>query len=197
MLRLGKKYEFKHFRQIALQRLRAELPQTLEAWDKKYLGKSPLQGEETEFDLLNIALEVGVQTVLPIAFYWCLQHRTMVRPLMFTSYFLKVLIRPLGRNHPWYPPHRRHSLPNNPRIKKYPGSWEGKTLRRHCQVCCRMAQIRQVRPMPAMHVTRRLQSYEISHPRDVLADAKRVDCTRPRGPRSHYAQVLCTVCDCG
>ena len=81
MLRLGKKYEFKHFRQIALQRLRTELPQTLETWDKRYLGKSPLRGEETEFDLLNIALEVGVQTVLPIAFYWCLQDRTMVRPL--------------------------------------------------------------------------------------------------------------------
>jgi len=79
MLRLGKKYEFKHFRQIALQRLRIELPQTLEACDKKYLGKSALCGEETEFDLLNIALEVGVQTVLPVAFYWCLQDRNMVR----------------------------------------------------------------------------------------------------------------------
>lgn len=86
MLRLGKKYEFKHFRRIALQRLRDELPQTLEAWDKKYLGKSPLHGEETEFDLLNIALEVGVQSVLPIAFYWCLRDRTMVRYLIFTTY---------------------------------------------------------------------------------------------------------------
>lgn len=60
-----------------------------------------------------------------------------------------------------------------------------------------MAQIRQVHPKSAMHVTRRLQSCEISHPGDVLADAQRVDRTGPCGPRPHNAQVLCAVCDCG
>lgn len=106
-------------------------------------------------------------------------------------------MRSIGRNHPWYPPHRRHPFPTHPRIQKHPRPWEGQTLRRHCQARCRMAQIRQVRPMPAMHVTRRLQSCEISHPRNVLAIAKRVDRTGPRGPGPHHAQVLCAVRDQG
>ena len=73
MLRLGSKYEFNHLREDALFRLRAEFPTTLETWDElppeyTYI----LEQDGILFDIINLAIEQGLWSILPSAYYVCI-----------------------------------------------------------------------------------------------------------------------------
>jgi hypothetical protein len=74
MLRLGSKYEFQHLREEALVRLRAEFPTTLGDWDRLPSDFTHIQEQKgILFDIVNLALEQGLLSILPAAYYLCIQ----------------------------------------------------------------------------------------------------------------------------
>lgn len=84
MLRLGNKYGCDRLKTQALEQLHRVFPSNF------YGCKSRLEGDawdgssyeefvmEDEFYLLDVALELGIQTVLPFAFFMCLCNCTTV-----------------------------------------------------------------------------------------------------------------------
>lgn len=88
MLRLGQKYEFDDFRDDALERLKAAFPTNLGEYEASLYAEdtddesssqpSQVSTEGNEFELLKIALELGIQTILPTAYLIC-AHLPMVR----------------------------------------------------------------------------------------------------------------------
>ncbi|KDR68187.1 hypothetical protein GALMADRAFT_105104 [Galerina marginata CBS 339.88] len=74
MLRLGGKYEFEHLREAAMERLKGDLPVTLDSWDNQFnadsIRKRPLSYHI--FDLINLLSELGILSLLPVAYYTCL-----------------------------------------------------------------------------------------------------------------------------
>ena len=84
MLRLGSKYDFEHLREEALFRLCAEFPTTLRGWDKsrrscKYITERP----GLLFDVINLALEQGLVSILPMAYLCCIENGTIVSLSLF------------------------------------------------------------------------------------------------------------------
>jgi hypothetical protein len=88
MLRLGQKYEFDEFRDDALERLKAKFPTNLDEYEASlYAGDTDNESsarsrqvstEENEFEILNIALELGIQTILPMAYLICIRDPPIV-----------------------------------------------------------------------------------------------------------------------
>lgn len=85
MLRLGNKYGCDRFRAQALSQLHRAFPNSYyqcknrnsgSGWDADSMLALV---EDNEFYLLEIALELGIQTVLPFAFFTCLDSHTVVR----------------------------------------------------------------------------------------------------------------------
>lgn len=86
MLRLGQKYNFERFKNEALQQLKDMYPRSLKDLDMildsepdsrlDMLGRTP-SGQE--FKVLNGILELRINTVLPMAYFFCLRARPMVR----------------------------------------------------------------------------------------------------------------------
>ncbi|KDR85999.1 hypothetical protein GALMADRAFT_109535 [Galerina marginata CBS 339.88] len=74
MLRLGKKYQFETLQAQALERIRLELPSSLEDWDKKFSSGAshPVISSDREVDLVNVLLELGITSLLPVAFFLCI-----------------------------------------------------------------------------------------------------------------------------
>ena len=75
MLRLGSKHDFEILRSEALFRLRAEFPTTFEGWVK---APSPGGTHITLrpgflFDVVNLALEQGLLSILPNVYFWCME----------------------------------------------------------------------------------------------------------------------------
>lgn len=69
LLRLGKKYEFEHLRDVALLRLTSEFPTKLEEWDAltdRFTHIVDRKG--LLFDVISLAIECGVQSILPTAY---------------------------------------------------------------------------------------------------------------------------------
>ena len=90
MLGLGQKYEFEDFRDDALERLKAEFTTELNVYDalvdpewtddESSLRLSRVSTDVgNEFDILNIALELGIQTILPMAYLTCIRDQPIVR----------------------------------------------------------------------------------------------------------------------
>ena len=74
MLRLGTKYDFNHLRTEALYRLRAEFPSTLQEWEFLPSEYTHMQNQGgILFDIVNLALEQGLFSILPVAYYLCIQ----------------------------------------------------------------------------------------------------------------------------
>lgn len=89
MLRLGQKYEFDDFRDDALERLKARFPTNLDEYEAS-LGAGDIDDESSsrsgqvstegnEFEILNIALELGIQTILPVVYLICIRDPLIVR----------------------------------------------------------------------------------------------------------------------
>ena len=87
MLRLRQKYEFEDFRDDALERLKAEYTTKLDEYDAlvdpEYTDKpsfrlSQVSTNGNQFDILNIALELGIQTILPMAYLLCIRDSPLV-----------------------------------------------------------------------------------------------------------------------
>ncbi|KDR79549.1 hypothetical protein GALMADRAFT_243642 [Galerina marginata CBS 339.88] len=77
MLRLGRKYDFDKLYATALQRIKIEVPESLKQWDTKYPPKktSPLDGQEIE--VLNVLLEMGIRSLLPVVYFICVKNLTL------------------------------------------------------------------------------------------------------------------------
>ncbi|KDR86013.1 hypothetical protein GALMADRAFT_49237, partial [Galerina marginata CBS 339.88] len=78
MLRIGKKYQFDKLQSLALERIRMELPDSLDAWDEKFGDGSEGQivDSDSEINIVNFLLETGFQTLLPVAYYICISSLT-------------------------------------------------------------------------------------------------------------------------
>lgn len=80
MLRLGKKYEFDHLRDVALLRLTSEFPTQLEEWDALPDHFTHIVDRKgLLFDIIGLAIECGVQSILPAA-YSLAAHDVVCRP---------------------------------------------------------------------------------------------------------------------
>ncbi len=74
MLRLGSKYDFVQLREEALLRLRFEFPSTLQEWDRLPSEYTHiLEQKGILFDIINLALEQGIVSILPPAYYLCIE----------------------------------------------------------------------------------------------------------------------------
>lgn len=74
MLRLGTKYDFNALREEALLRLRSEFPSTIKEWELLPSEYTHMQDHDgILFDIVNLALEQGIGSILPIAYYLCIQ----------------------------------------------------------------------------------------------------------------------------
>lgn len=88
MLRLGRKYGLERFKTEALQQLHRMYPRTLEGLDDildQKLGElnqsmKHLQrvGNGEEFAMLKAMSELGIETVLPTLYYFCVWERSLV-----------------------------------------------------------------------------------------------------------------------
>ncbi|KDR70693.1 hypothetical protein GALMADRAFT_254733 [Galerina marginata CBS 339.88] len=82
ILRLGNKYEFIELRNHALERIKLELPRTLKGWDQTY-ETCPHEANyaniisDNEFDLVNIAEELQIRSILPAAYFLCLYDQSL------------------------------------------------------------------------------------------------------------------------
>ncbi|KAF6744278.1 hypothetical protein DFP72DRAFT_929615 [Ephemerocybe angulata] len=76
MVRIGKKYEIPHLVRCGLKHMKKEFPVTLKDWDirEKAGGHARIDGIKTPaglFAMIKLALECGIETVLPSAYYQC------------------------------------------------------------------------------------------------------------------------------
>ncbi|KDR86012.1 hypothetical protein GALMADRAFT_132623 [Galerina marginata CBS 339.88] len=75
MLRIGKKYEFEHLQFLALERIRMELPNSIDGWEHTFGPENPMNGllveSDYEVDTINVLLETGFLTLLPMAYFLC------------------------------------------------------------------------------------------------------------------------------
>ncbi|KDR86000.1 hypothetical protein GALMADRAFT_235186 [Galerina marginata CBS 339.88] len=75
MLRLGRKYQFDDMQAQALRRIRRELPDSLAGWDENFSdgAKGLVIESDHEIDLVNILVEMGIQSLLPMAYFLCIK----------------------------------------------------------------------------------------------------------------------------
>lgn len=79
----GQEVRFRRFKNGALDQLQTFFPDTLEKWDA--LFDEPLSAledvmESHTFELINVALELHINRVLPVAFLTCVRDFQMVCP---------------------------------------------------------------------------------------------------------------------
>lgn len=81
-LRLGKKYDFEKLVANALERLHLQFPSSLplsKSHDDQSISISSLADS---FDIVNLAREANLHSVLPMALYKCISHKDMFRYLL-------------------------------------------------------------------------------------------------------------------
>jgi len=81
MMRLGKKYEFNTMYKEALRRLRADFPSDAYSWRTNIHGNIDQYFIETRgslFDAVNLAVELNIQSVLPMAMLTLCRVYTLV-----------------------------------------------------------------------------------------------------------------------
>lgn len=76
LLRLGHKYQFDYFRNIATMQLKDTFPTTLDEWDT-WMQEND-DGSCFEFELVNTAMEAGLCSILPALFFMCIKEYTLV-----------------------------------------------------------------------------------------------------------------------
>lgn len=90
MLRLGQKYTFEDLKQEALDQLRQMYPRSLKELDEilyrpssqhESLKQLRLVPEGEEFRILKTILDLRIETVLPMAFYFCVRDRPLVNTI--------------------------------------------------------------------------------------------------------------------
>ena len=72
MLRFGKKYDMEHFLEEAIARLQYEFPRNLSDWDsisKDSYSRIVQNGDPVPLDIIILAQEAGLQSILPLAYY--------------------------------------------------------------------------------------------------------------------------------
>ena len=95
MLRLGQKYGFEKFKKGAHKQLRTIYPRSLQELDF-ILDESDESSHSNsqlrlvpvgdEFNILKTILELHIETVLPMAYYFCVRNRSLVRLSCVISY---------------------------------------------------------------------------------------------------------------
>ena len=78
MLRLGKKYDMEHFLKEAVARLQYEFPRNLSDWDsisEQPFSKIAQSGDAVLLDIITLAREAGLQSILPLAYYLFCRHK--------------------------------------------------------------------------------------------------------------------------
>lgn len=77
-LRLGTKYEIEQLRSEAVNRISVEYPSQLDQWDTFQSKKSTMSQMHPErsntFDVINLAQEINMPSLLPAAFYTCVAN---------------------------------------------------------------------------------------------------------------------------
>ena len=90
VLRIGKKYQIDHFQAEGLKRLRKELPSDLDSWDACYNTEVAISGAtENLANIINLAHELSVYSILPAAYMYYLRNESMVSvglSIFFASY---------------------------------------------------------------------------------------------------------------
>jgi hypothetical protein len=75
MIRMGRKYEIDYLREEALVRLTTEFPTTLTEWDKlPHFYTQIVHQNGILFDIINLALQNDIKSILPAAYYLCIQE---------------------------------------------------------------------------------------------------------------------------
>ena len=86
MLRLEKKYRLEVFRSLAVKALMAEFPRDLGSWEARYidaLTRLPtILPDLHPFEVVNLLYEAGVQSILPVALYSCIEIYQLVRIIL-------------------------------------------------------------------------------------------------------------------
>ncbi|KZP20319.1 hypothetical protein FIBSPDRAFT_1044958 [Athelia psychrophila] len=81
-LRLGKKYGFHALMADAVERLQYEFPPTLEARDAIKSSMVSLESPADYYDIVNLARETDLVSILPGALFECINHSGMFEHLM-------------------------------------------------------------------------------------------------------------------
>lgn len=93
MIRMGRKYELEQLRNEALVRLTSEFPIKMEAWESLPPVYTHLvERDGLLFDIVNLALENDIRSILPSAYYLCVQD------LVHTPLFISVSFSRLNPN---------------------------------------------------------------------------------------------------
>ncbi|KAF5340730.1 hypothetical protein D9611_007355 [Ephemerocybe angulata] len=75
MIRMGRKYDIDYLRHEALLRLTTEFPTTLSEWDKLPHDYTQIHHQSgILFDIVNLAHDNDIKSVLPAAYYLCIQE---------------------------------------------------------------------------------------------------------------------------
>ncbi|KAK7025090.1 BTB domain-containing protein [Favolaschia claudopus] len=76
LLRLGRKYDIKYLFDSAVARLTSEFPATLQEYDIAQSSnlEQGIQGSSTPFDIITLAHENQIFTVLPVAYFWAASY---------------------------------------------------------------------------------------------------------------------------
>ncbi|KDR79545.1 hypothetical protein GALMADRAFT_63245 [Galerina marginata CBS 339.88] len=77
MLRLGKKYQLDNLQDSALERIGLQLPDSLFRWDQRSWDYEDIGGGVNNIELINVLIELGIQSLLPMAYYLCLKSCTL------------------------------------------------------------------------------------------------------------------------
>ncbi|KDR79510.1 hypothetical protein GALMADRAFT_1243561 [Galerina marginata CBS 339.88] len=94
ILRLGQKYDLDKLYDAAIERLKSEVPQSLEHWKAKFSRNStkpsPLCGKHVE--LLSIICDAGIQPLLPAAYFLCIMNITLVHSSLCKFLYSEVVV---------------------------------------------------------------------------------------------------------
>ncbi|KAJ7650830.1 hypothetical protein FB45DRAFT_997611 [Roridomyces roridus] len=77
MLRLGKKYEIDRLTADAVLRIRHDFPNDVQSWERKQKLEKIEERAGLEADLLNLVLETGLHTSVPVLAHRCLEIWTL------------------------------------------------------------------------------------------------------------------------
>ena len=97
-MRLGSKYEFEDLREEALFRLRAAFPTTLEVWDATAHDYTIPPRPSLLIDIVNLALEQGIMSILPSAYFLCIESGEDIVSLLVSAMDSVLNSLPVGKD---------------------------------------------------------------------------------------------------
>lgn len=89
MMYMGRKYGISHFTASALNYLRKLFPSTLKAWDNgcTKIAKMARENEGFLFDVINLAYEYRIASILPAAFLSLCTIHKLVSPMRLRTLY--------------------------------------------------------------------------------------------------------------